>query len=72
MRIARHESASAARGNFVFVGDAGFLAGRDARVVKPVLSVVEQLRALKLPGLHEVTTPGRAIQIFGGLRKKPG
>jgi hypothetical protein len=32
MRIARHEIARAARGNFVFVGDAGFLAGRDARV----------------------------------------
>jgi hypothetical protein len=44
---------------------------------KPVLSVVEQLRALNLPNLVETTertiaSGVGAIQIIGGLKKPPG
>jgi hypothetical protein len=40
------------------------------RTKKPAPSLAEAVRAMKLPNLVEVTMPGRAIQILGGLGKK--
>jgi Arm DNA-binding domain len=46
----------------LFTADA---ARAEARAKKPAPSLADTVRALKLPGLHEVARPGTAYQTFG-------